>query len=73
MEYFDREDDIHIPDSDDVSGISFQNHFIAVASFVWRDIAVCSFLLFQVFHVYIAGTEGPVVFCLHGGGYTGYD
>ncbi|XP_050219905.1 uncharacterized protein LOC126670257 [Mercurialis annua] len=40
-QYFDREEDISIPDSNDV------------------------------FHVYIAGTEGPVVFCLHGGGYTG--
>ncbi|XP_009619749.1 uncharacterized protein [Nicotiana tomentosiformis] len=40
-DYFDREDDIQIPDSDDV------------------------------FHVYMAGTEGPVVFCLHGGGYCG--
>ena len=30
-------------------------------------------LPFQVFHVYMAGTEGgPVVFCLHGGGYSGY-
>ncbi|EEF36892.1 Protein phosphatase methylesterase, putative [Ricinus communis] len=25
----------------------------------------------DVFHVYIAGTDGPVVFCLHGGGYSG--
>uniref|UniRef100_A0A7N0RBL7 Protein phosphatase methylesterase 1 n=1 Tax=Kalanchoe fedtschenkoi TaxID=63787 RepID=A0A7N0RBL7_KALFE len=25
----------------------------------------------DVFHVYVAGTEGPVVFCLHGGGYSG--
>lgn len=25
----------------------------------------------QVFHLYLAGSEGPVVFCLHGGGYTG--
>ncbi|PQQ10775.1 hypothetical protein Pyn_26499 [Prunus yedoensis var. nudiflora] len=25
----------------------------------------------SVFHVYTAGTEGPVVFCLHGGGYSG--
>ncbi|KAF3953030.1 hypothetical protein CMV_021484 [Castanea mollissima] len=25
----------------------------------------------NVFHVYMAGTEGPVVFCLHGGGYSG--
>ncbi|PHT34396.1 hypothetical protein CQW23_26196 [Capsicum baccatum] len=40
-DYFDREDDIQIPDSDDV------------------------------FHVYMAGTEGPVIFCLHGGGYSG--
>ncbi|KAM7477264.1 hypothetical protein LguiB_024507 [Lonicera macranthoides] len=39
--YFDREDDISIPDTNDV------------------------------FHVYMAGTEGPVVFCLHGGGYCG--
>lgn len=39
--YFDNEDDIPIPDSDDV------------------------------FHVYMAGTEGPVVFCLHGGGFSG--
>ncbi|EXC01131.1 Protein phosphatase methylesterase 1 [Morus notabilis] len=39
--YFDREDDICIPDSNDV------------------------------FHVYMAGKEGPVVFCLHGGGYSG--
>eukprot|EP00250_Pteridium_aquilinum_P016159 c22971_g1_i1 orf=175-1152(+) len=23
------------------------------------------------FHLYLAGTEGPVVFCLHGGGYSG--
>ncbi|WCJ34841.1 Protein phosphatase methylesterase 1 [Euphorbia peplus] len=40
-DYFDREDDVSIPDSDDV------------------------------FHVYMAGNEGPVVFCLHGGGYSG--
>ncbi|XP_038718017.1 protein phosphatase methylesterase 1-like isoform X2 [Tripterygium wilfordii] len=40
-DYFDQEDDIKIPDSNDV------------------------------FHVYMAGTEGPVVFCLHGGGYSG--
>ncbi|ESQ38561.1 hypothetical protein EUTSA_v10028776mg [Eutrema salsugineum] len=39
--YFDKEDDISIPGSDDV------------------------------FHVYMAGTEGPVVFFLHGGGYSG--
>ncbi|XP_050376321.1 uncharacterized protein LOC126793746 [Argentina anserina] len=39
--YFDKEDDISIPDSEDV------------------------------FHVYMAGTEGPVVFCLHGGGFSG--
>ncbi|XP_057974653.1 uncharacterized protein LOC131162323 isoform X2 [Malania oleifera] len=39
--YFDKEDDICIPNSNDV------------------------------FHVYTAGTEGPVVFCLHGGGYSG--
>ncbi|EHA8587038.1 putative protein phosphatase methylesterase 1 [Cocos nucifera] len=25
----------------------------------------------NVFHVYMAGSEGPVVFCLHGGGYSG--
>ncbi|KAH9322331.1 hypothetical protein KI387_016970, partial [Taxus chinensis] len=25
----------------------------------------------NTFHVYSAGTEGPVVFCLHGGGYSG--
>ncbi|KAH9614122.1 hypothetical protein KSS87_018035, partial [Heliosperma pusillum] len=25
----------------------------------------------NVFHVYKAGTEGPVIFCLHGGGYAG--
>ncbi|CAA6667774.1 unnamed protein product [Spirodela intermedia] len=25
----------------------------------------------NVFHVYKAGSEGPVVFCLHGGGYSG--
>ncbi|XP_051139357.1 uncharacterized protein LOC127257094 [Andrographis paniculata] len=39
--YFDQEDDVHIPGSDDV------------------------------FHIYKAGTDGPVVFCLHGGGYSG--
>ncbi|XP_043719877.1 protein phosphatase methylesterase 1 [Telopea speciosissima] len=39
--YFDREEDICIPGSNDV------------------------------FHVYVAGSEGPVVFCLHGGGYSG--
>ncbi|KAA0039282.1 hypothetical protein IC582_020510 [Cucumis melo] len=39
--YFDREDDISIPNSN------------------------------EVFHVYMAGKEGPVVFCLHGGGYSG--
>ncbi|CAA0837679.1 esterase/lipase/thioesterase family protein [Striga hermonthica] len=39
--YFDEEDDVSIPGSD------------------------------NVFHIYKAGTEGPVVFCLHGGGYTG--
>ncbi|KAE9451840.1 hypothetical protein C3L33_16259, partial [Rhododendron williamsianum] len=51
--YFDQEDDIHIPDSNDVNG-----------SFFW---------LFglPVFHLYKAGSGGPVVFCLHGGGYCG--
>lgn len=39
--YFDQEDDICLPDSNDV------------------------------FHVYKAGSDGPVVFCLHGGGYSG--
>ncbi|KAK6257869.1 hypothetical protein QUC31_001328 [Theobroma cacao] len=39
--YFDREEDICIPDSNDV------------------------------FHLYMTGTEGPVIFCLHGGGYSG--
>ncbi|XP_010542734.1 PREDICTED: protein phosphatase methylesterase 1 [Tarenaya hassleriana] len=39
--YFDKEEDISVPGSNDV------------------------------FHVYMAGTEGPVVFCLHGGGYSG--
>lgn len=40
-DYFDKEDDIKIPGTD------------------------------NVFHIYKAGCEGPVVFCLHGGGYTG--
>ncbi|XP_047175976.1 protein phosphatase methylesterase 1 [Vigna umbellata] len=40
-QYFDKEEDVAIPESNDV------------------------------FHVYSAGTEGPVVFCLHGGGYSG--
>nr|GMD66597.1 protein phosphatase methylesterase 1 [Ipomoea batatas] len=40
-DYFDKEDDVQISDSNDV------------------------------FHVYLAGTEGPVVLCLHGGGYSG--
>ncbi|KDP45618.1 hypothetical protein JCGZ_17225 [Jatropha curcas] len=40
-EFFDREQDVSIPNKNDV------------------------------FHVYMAGTEGPVVFCLHGGGYSG--
>ncbi|XVF63412.1 hypothetical protein PTKIN_Ptkin09bG0085400 [Pterospermum kingtungense] len=39
--YFDQEEDVCIPDTNDV------------------------------FHLYMAGTEGPVVFCLHGGGYSG--
>ncbi|KAG7025174.1 Protein phosphatase methylesterase 1, partial [Cucurbita argyrosperma subsp. argyrosperma] len=39
--YFDQEEDISIPNSN------------------------------EVFHVYTAGKEGPVVFCLHGGGYSG--
>ncbi|CAH1423687.1 unnamed protein product [Lactuca virosa] len=40
-DYFDHEDDVCIPDTNDV------------------------------FHIYTAGKEGPVVFCLHGGGYSG--
>ncbi|KAI3765391.1 hypothetical protein L2E82_15424 [Cichorium intybus] len=40
-DYFDQEDDVCIPDTNDV------------------------------FHIYTAGKEGPVVFCLHGGGYSG--
>ncbi|GAV68736.1 Abhydrolase_6 domain-containing protein, partial [Cephalotus follicularis] len=32
---------------------------------------ICIPDLNDVFHVYMAGTEGPVVFCLHGGGYSG--
>ncbi|EPS72240.1 protein phosphatase methylesterase 1, partial [Genlisea aurea] len=39
--YFDEEDDVRIPGSE------------------------------NVFHVYRAGTDGPVVLCLHGGGYSG--
>lgn len=41
LDYFEKEDDVCIPNSDDV------------------------------FHIYTAGKEGPVVFCLHGGGYSG--
>ncbi|XP_047980751.1 protein phosphatase methylesterase 1 [Salvia hispanica] len=40
-DYFDQEDDVRIPDSE------------------------------NVFHFYKAGNEGPVVLCLHGGGYSG--
>ncbi|THU58949.1 hypothetical protein C4D60_Mb03t19870 [Musa balbisiana] len=40
-DYFDKEDDVKVPGSD------------------------------NVFHVYMAGSEGPVVFCIHGGGYSG--
>ncbi|KAJ0960426.1 hypothetical protein J5N97_001753 [Dioscorea zingiberensis] len=39
--FFDKEEDVAIPGSNDV------------------------------FHIYSAGSEGPVVFCLHGGGYSG--
>ncbi|KAK9111754.1 hypothetical protein Scep_019273 [Stephania cephalantha] len=39
--YFDKEEDVSIPESNDV------------------------------FHIYTAGSEGPVVFFLHGGGYSG--
>nr|XP_043624622.1 protein phosphatase methylesterase 1 [Erigeron canadensis] len=39
--YFDNEDDVSIPNSNDV------------------------------FHIYTAGKDGPVVLCLHGGGYSG--
>ncbi|XP_074304975.1 uncharacterized protein LOC141639891 [Silene latifolia] len=41
LSYFDQEEDICIPNTE------------------------------NVFHVYKAGTEGPVIFCLHGGGYAG--
>ncbi|KAK9757275.1 hypothetical protein RND81_01G153300 [Saponaria officinalis] len=41
LSYFDQEEDVCIPDTE------------------------------NVFHVYKAGTEGPVIFCLHGGGYSG--
>ncbi|XP_052189035.1 uncharacterized protein LOC127799238 [Diospyros lotus] len=41
LAYFDEEEDIQIPDSNDV------------------------------FHIYKAGSNGPVAFCLHGGGYSG--
>lgn len=34
-----------------------------------KDISIPD--LNDVFHVYMAGTEGPVIFCLHGGGYSG--
>ncbi|KAI6691298.1 hypothetical protein NL676_028126 [Syzygium grande] len=40
-EYFDREEDVVIPESNDS------------------------------FHVYVAGEDGPVALCLHGGGYSG--
>ncbi|KAK3027987.1 hypothetical protein RJ639_039340 [Escallonia herrerae] len=52
-DYYDREDDVCIPNSDDVG-----DRFLSP-------------LALPVFHVYMAGTEGPVVFCLHGGGFTG--
>ncbi|KAM0940754.1 putative protein phosphatase methylesterase-1 [Dioscorea sansibarensis] len=34
-----------------------------------EDVAIPS--LNDVFHIYLVGSEGPVVFCLHGGGYSG--
>ncbi|XP_021903413.1 protein phosphatase methylesterase 1 [Carica papaya] len=40
-------------------------------SYFDREEDVCISGSNDVFHVYMAGTEGPVVFCLHGGGYSG--
>ncbi|KAH7568333.1 hypothetical protein JRO89_XS07G0277400 [Xanthoceras sorbifolium] len=36
-----------------------------------NDVSVENVDDIPVFHVYMAGTEGAVVFCLHGGGYSG--
>ncbi|KAK3041517.1 hypothetical protein RJ639_002203, partial [Escallonia herrerae] len=56
-DYYDREDDVCIPNSDDVG-----DRFLS-------PLALPVYM--KVFHVYMAGTEGPVVFCLHGGGFSG--
>ncbi|XP_022733289.1 protein phosphatase methylesterase 1 isoform X5 [Durio zibethinus] len=41
------------------------------AAYFDREEDVCISDSNDVFHLYMAGKEGPVVFCLHGGGYSG--
>jgi hypothetical protein len=80
--YFDKQDDVAIPESNDVSffckiGIPISLRVFVTFFFLFQILmfllrANLIFQSIQVFHVYTAGTEGPVVFCLHGGGYSGY-
>ncbi|XP_066348971.1 uncharacterized protein [Miscanthus floridulus] len=55
--YFDEERRVAIPDTDDV----FNPNLLGT-----ERLRCCC-----CFNVYTAGSEGPVVFCLHGGGYSG--
>ncbi|KAF3447420.1 hypothetical protein FNV43_RR12606 [Rhamnella rubrinervis] len=41
------------------------------SSYFDHEVDVCIPDTNDVFHLYMAGKEGPVVFCLHGGGYSG--
>lgn len=52
------------PPSSKYSQLSWKGHFDEE-----RDILIQGSE--NKYHVYVAGTEGPVVFCLHGGGYSG--
>ncbi|KAH9574443.1 hypothetical protein CY35_01G057800 [Sphagnum magellanicum] len=52
------------PASSKYSELAWQQHFDEEKQITIPDSA-------DTFHVYLAGTQGPVLFCLHGGGYTG--
>lgn len=85
MGYFDQEDDIHIPDSNDVNVSSFGSWSTCDCESFYCTFLIVVFGFFHSFRqwnfsvpphfrsfTYTGRIGWTSVFCLHGGGYCGY-
>ncbi|XP_021288438.1 protein phosphatase methylesterase 1 isoform X2 [Herrania umbratica] len=60
-----------LPDRPPTQGFSQKYSPLDWSGYFDREEDICISDSNDVFHLYMAGTEGPVIFCLHGGGYSG--